>query len=239
MLERTNELEWLTWREVEEYLRHDRRIAFVLGATEQHGHLSIGNDTLNALDLARQATKAEGVILAPPIYFGVSMILSAFPGTLYLTAETFVNVIRDLVRSAYQNGFRRLLFINGHGPHYLLIPFLGELMNELDDLVCDFYTWASEPEIVHLQEKIRPRGMTHANWGENWPASRPALYKVTDEEPWWDYERDVLLYSPEELRANIPSGSFGGPQEIPENELQPMIDLAVELARARLRRLGK
>ena len=239
MLEGTNELEWLTWREVEEYLKHDRRIAFVLGATEQHGYLSIGNDTLNALDLARQATKAEGVLLAPPLSYGVSMILSAFPGTLYLTTETFTHVIRDLVHSAYRNGFRRILFFNGHGPHTVIIPYLGELMDKLDDLICDFFTWAAEPEIVRLQEQIRPRGLTHANWGENWPASRPSKYKVPDEEPWWNYERDVLLYTPEQVRNNVPSGSFGGPQEVAEDELQPMIDLALELARARLRRLGK
>jgi creatinine amidohydrolase len=239
MIPSTNELERMTWSEVDRYLQTDQRLAFVLGATEQHGHLALGNDTLNPLEIARRATSAEGVLLAPPLHYGFSNLMSAFPGTLGLTADTYAHVVRDLVASAYRSGFRRLFFFNGNGPHNFLIPaHLHEMMDSLPDLVCDWFDWSSEPDVIRRLEAIRARGETHANWGENWPVSRPAHYELPDEEPWWEYTRHVLLHTPAEVRANVPSGSFGGPQAVPADDMSLVIDYITELSRERLRRLG-
>lgn len=232
-------LEVMRWSDVAEYLKSDHRLAFVLGATEQHGHIAIGNDTLNALELARRATAAEHVLLAPPLHYGISTLMAGFPGTLSLRVSTFAQVVRDLVASAYRGGFRSILLINGNGPHYMLLPHLTELMDEFDGLVCDWFEWFSEPAIIERLERIRPRGETHANWGENWPRSRPLTYAPPTEEPWWEYRRNVFLHSPREVREGAPSGSFGGLQQAPDAELEPVIDFAVELARERLRALPR
>jgi creatinine amidohydrolase len=211
----------------------------VLGATEQHGHLALGNDTLNAVELAKRSAIAEGVLLAPPLNYGVSTLMTAFPGTLSLSVETFAHAVQDLVRSAYRGGFRNLMFFNGNGPHFMMLPYLTELMADLDGLICDWFEWFTEPQVVALLEEISPRGETHANWGENWPASRPTEYIVPPDEPWWEYRRNVFLHGPHEVREKAPSGSFGGPQEMADTDMERVISLAVELARARLRALHK
>jgi creatinine amidohydrolase len=234
----TNQLDRLTWRQVQAYLESDSRLVFVLGATEQHGHLALGNDTLNALELATAAASAEGVLLAPVLPFGISTLFTAFPGTLSLRVNTFAHAVMDIASSAYHSGFRKLLFINGNGPHVMLLPHFTELMTDHDGLVCDWFEWFSEPAVVRLLEEIRPRGETHANWGENWPSSRPDQYAPPTEEPWWEYQRNVFLHGAAEVRQNVPSGSFGGPQEVPVAEIGRVIDLAVDLARQRLRLLG-
>ena len=232
-----NRLELLTWRDVESYLERDQRLALVLGAVEQHGYLALGNDTLNALEVARRATQAERVLLAPPLHYGISTLMAAFPGTMSLSVRTFGDVVRELVGAAYRSGFTRLMIFNGNGPHYLLLPHLTELMDQFHGLVCDWFEWFTEPEIIRALEAVRPRGETHSNWGENWPDSRPVNYAPPVDEPWWEYRRNVFLHSPAEVRSEAPSGSFGGDQEVDDAEIEPIIDLVVETARSRLRRL--
>ncbi len=45
----------LTWMQVEEYLKRDNRLMFVIGSTEQHGYLSLLADTKIPLALAEAA----------------------------------------------------------------------------------------------------------------------------------------------------------------------------------------
>lgn len=235
----TNELEHLTWHEVESYLASDTRLAFVLGSTEQHGHLSLSTDTLTALHVAQLATAAEGVLLAPPLHFGNAGLLNAWPGTLSITVETYARVVVDLAISAYASGFRRLLFFNGHAGNSYVVNHLHEVIATKPDLICDFFEWAADPGVADLAMRIRPGGLTHANWAENWPISRVPGHPVPPEDvPWWRYSRSVFLYAPGEFRASAPSGSFGGPGQIDDAELQPLIDLAVSNARVRLRNLA-
>jgi creatinine amidohydrolase len=235
----SNELEQLTWHEVESYLKKDQRLAFVLGSTEQHGHLSLSTDTLTALHVARLATAAEGVLLAPPLHFGNASLLSAWPGTLSIGVETYARAVVDLALSAYNSGFRRLFFFNGHAGNSYVVNHLHELIATKSDLICDFFEWAADPGVADLAQGIRPGGLTHANWAENWPVSRVSGHPVPEADvPWWGYTRSVFLYAPADFRANAPSGSFGGPGQIDDAELQPLIDLAVSTARARLRSLA-
>ena len=62
----------LNWMDVEEYLKQDDRLMIVLGACEQHGYLSLLTDVRIPLTLADAASKQTGVLIAPPINFGIS-----------------------------------------------------------------------------------------------------------------------------------------------------------------------
>lgn len=237
-MERSNELEQLSWEDVERYLEHDNRLVFVLGSTEQHGDLSLATDTLNALEIARRATRAEGVLLAQALSYGHAGVHRAWPGTLYVSAEAYSTMVISLARSAYDAGFRRLCFFNGHGPNSFVVAYLHELVASLDDFVCDFYEWLAEPRVRELAMEIRSPGVAHANWAENWPVSRLADRSMPIDAPWWNPEDNVRLLPPAEIRRIAPSGVFGGPTQIPDDELAPLIELAVDLGRARLRRLN-
>lgn len=236
----SNELEQLTWSDVERRISSDRRIAFVLGATEEHGYLSLATDTLLTFDIARRATVSEDVLLAPPLHFGHSLWAEAFPGTLSLRPATLAAALADLVRSAHTTGFRSVFVFCGHSGNGFLRWHLQELVVELDGLECDFFEWYAEPQIRELARKIRPDGMRHANWTENTPVTRLPQVTMPDvAQTLPQLERGLLLYGPDEIRERAPSGMCGEVWQVPDEDAAPLFELAVDLARARLRVLPR
>lgn len=112
----TAQLEHLTWPEAREAAQRDAVVLIPVGATEQHGHhLPLGTDTLNVAFIAKRAARATGAVMVPALALGVSQNHRAFPGTLSLTPRTLISVLTEVVDSLYANGFRRFIFVNGHG----------------------------------------------------------------------------------------------------------------------------
>ncbi|MEL7091304.1 MAG: creatininase family protein [Pseudomonadota bacterium] len=93
-----------------------------LGATEQHGpHLPYGVDTdLTCAVLARVETQARAVQL-PVLSITKSDEHGAVPGTLSLSAETMLAVLREVVTGVAAAGVQRLVFFNGHGGNTALL----------------------------------------------------------------------------------------------------------------------
>ncbi|KQS68292.1 creatininase family protein [Modestobacter sp. Leaf380] len=91
-----------------------------IGAVEQHGpHLPLVTDSLVAEAVATRAVAAlpddvEAYVL-PTLTIGKSTEHLGWPGTLSFSTETLLAVCRDVGRSVAASGFRRLVFVNGHG----------------------------------------------------------------------------------------------------------------------------
>src|SRR5512137_2025090 len=134
-------IEDLNWMDVENYLKHDDRLLLVIGACEQHAYLSLLTDIKVPLALADAASQATGVLVAPPLNFGVSPYFLAYPGTLSLRTSTLSAVVEDIVRSAYGHGFRRILVVNGHGGNSPARALLQEVNNALPELQLNWYDW--------------------------------------------------------------------------------------------------
>ncbi len=104
-----------TWQDIADYLQHDDTVILPIGSTEQHGPAGpLGVDTYAAIALCEDAAKQTGVMVAPPLWFGDSPHHLGFPGTISLRSETLILVIKDIVHTLYQNGFRRFILLNGH-----------------------------------------------------------------------------------------------------------------------------
>jgi creatinine amidohydrolase len=109
----------MTWTEVDEAVK-DRPVALVpVGATEAHGpHLPIATDTVIAVELARRGAKKlkeRGVpaLILPPVAFSVAEFGGDFAGTLSVSADTSVALLKDLCASAGKR-FRCVAFVNTH-----------------------------------------------------------------------------------------------------------------------------
>lgn len=109
----------MTWTEVDEAIK-ERPVALVpVGAVEAHGpHLPVSADTLIAIEMARRGArklKERGVpaLILPPIYFTVAEFGADFPGTLSVSAETAVALMRDVAVAASKR-FRCVGFANIH-----------------------------------------------------------------------------------------------------------------------------
>ena len=131
----------LNWFDLEQYLQSDDRLMIVLGSCEQHGYLSLLSDVRIPLALADAASKQTGVPLAPPLNFGASPYFLSYPGTLSLRVATLLDIVEDLVRSAFGQGFHRILVVNGHGGNDPVRARLYEVANQLPLLHIAWYAW--------------------------------------------------------------------------------------------------
>ena len=162
-------LEALSWPEVEKYLQEDDRLILVIGSTEQHGrHMGFGSDVWQPWEIARRLSERTGVLLAPPVNYGMSLHHLGFPGSLSLWPDTVSSIIVDLLDSAYQHGFRHILLLNGHGGNTAAIQTaLAEVLHELPGLAVRLSQWWREPEVMEVLEEAFPgHPPAHADAGE-------------------------------------------------------------------------
>jgi creatinine amidohydrolase len=94
---------------------YDKAVVGV-GATEYHGpHLPYGADTLVAQELAlRVAGRMKGMLVLPPIAYGMSWHHQSFPWTLSLSPETLTRLIYDVAASLSATNISKLLVITAH-----------------------------------------------------------------------------------------------------------------------------
>ncbi|HOQ67016.1 MAG TPA: creatininase family protein [Candidatus Atribacteria bacterium] len=87
-----------------------------VGSAENHGfHLPFGTDTLVSLAIAEEVAKeVEGLLVLPPVTYGVSFYYDDFPFTLTLRPEIMVEVLKDVLSSSIRQGINRIIIINGH-----------------------------------------------------------------------------------------------------------------------------
>ena len=95
--------------------RFDKAILAV-GSAENHGdHLPFGTDTIVAYELAcKVAERVPGLLVLPPVTYGMSEHYAHFPLTISLRAETVAAVIEDILRSLITHGIKHIFILNGH-----------------------------------------------------------------------------------------------------------------------------
>lgn len=126
----TRNFAYLNWKQVDALPRDSTLLVLPVAAIEQHGHhLPLATDTLiNNLLLghALQKLPAELSIYAlPPVCYGKSNEHIGFPGTLAVSAATFMAVVRDLGASIASARFRRLVLYNTHGGNSSLVDIMA------------------------------------------------------------------------------------------------------------------
>src|SRR5277367_3199627 len=104
---------YLNWKQVEALPKDETLLILPTAAIEQHGHhLPLATDTLiNNLLLGRALALLPPempVYALPPICYGKSNEHIGFPGTMSVSAATFMAVIRDLGASISAGGFNKV-----------------------------------------------------------------------------------------------------------------------------------
>jgi creatinine amidohydrolase len=121
---------YLTWKQVEALPRETTLLVLPTAAIEQHGHhLPLATDTLiNNLLLGRALQLISpnlSIYALPPLCYGKSNEHLGFPGTLSVSAQTFLSIVRDLGASLAASGFKRLVLYNTHGGNASLVDILA------------------------------------------------------------------------------------------------------------------
>src|SRR5215211_3418103 len=104
----------MNWQQVEVYLARDNRAVVPLGSTEQHAFLSLSVDSILSERVAVDASEPLGVPVFPVLAYGITPYFRAYPGTISLRVETYLRVIGDLLDGLAEQGFKRILIVNGH-----------------------------------------------------------------------------------------------------------------------------
>ena len=223
ILELRMRIEELNWFDVEKYLNNEDRLLLVLGACEQHGYLSLITDVKVPLALADAASEQTGVLVAPPINFGSSPYFLKYPGTFSLRISTLLDVVEDLVRSAYGHGFRRILVLNGHGGNDPVRSRLYELANELPDLRTAWYAWWTAHSVSEIAQthELKP---THASWLEAFSFTKVSELPEGEKKP--PYVPGIM--GAEQSRAVYGDGVFGGPYQVDAVIMDEIFDAALQ-----------
>ncbi|NEO34548.1 MAG: creatininase family protein, partial [Symploca sp. SIO3C6] len=104
----------------------------------------------------------------PPLYYGKSNEHWHFPGTITLTATTLMAMLMEVGASVYRAGFRKLVFLNGHGGQPQLLEIVARDLHQQYGDFCVFplFVWAV-PNTVStlLSEKEQELGI-HAGDAE-------------------------------------------------------------------------
>jgi creatinine amidohydrolase len=107
----------LPWPKIQE-LAPDTPVVVPIAALEQHGlHLPVFTDSLLLGEVVRRVSLQleSRVLFAPLMWLGNSDHHLDFCGTLSASPRTYLDLLNGLVENLIQHGFRRIVFINGHG----------------------------------------------------------------------------------------------------------------------------
>src|SRR5271170_2918215 len=121
---------YLTWKQVDALPKESTVLVLPTAAIEQHGqHLPLATDTLiNSILLGAALERLPmeiPVYVLPAICYGKSNEHIGFPGTLSVSASTFMAVVRDLGASIASSGFKKLVLYNTHGGNSSLVDVMA------------------------------------------------------------------------------------------------------------------
>jgi len=223
----------MNWTMVEEYLKRYDRAVLPLGSTEQHAYLSLSVDSILAERLAVEAADLLGIPVFPVVAYGITPYFRAFPGTITLRVETYLSLLRDILDVMAEQGFKRILIVNGHGGNAPAQGFIGEWMADHSGVRIKFHNWWNAPKVWAQVQAIDPVA-SHASWMENFPWTRLANVEMPrQQKPMNDVEK-LRRLDPKSLREYLKDGNYGGLYQRDDEEMMKIWRTGVEETRALL-----
>nr|WP_290559189.1 creatininase family protein [Aestuariivita sp.] len=220
-----------SWHQISERLQTDCRLVLPLGATEQHGDLSLETDSRTAEAACQAACKRSGLIMAPVLPFGASAFSVNFPGTVSLRTATISAVIEDMIDGFYRQGFRRLIFVTGHGGNEVITGTISEAMLDRPQLAIHYVSvyGCMADEVAAVEQglgAIHPGD--HASWYEALPFNRVGPIHQQDERIDFDADFPEFPLNPRLARARLGKGVLSGRTTAPDAAIERVWRTAID-----------
>lgn len=120
-----HELQYMTWKEVDEAFKNDPVVFIPMGSMEVHGPHSITGDYIAAYEIAEKAAEKSDSYCIPVIPFGYSEYFRCFPGTISISPKTLYGLVSDICTSLMEHGVTKIIFVNGHAGNSSIIDILA------------------------------------------------------------------------------------------------------------------
>lgn len=223
-------IEDCNWMQVEEYLKRDDRLVVPLGSVEQHAYLSLGVDRILSERVSVEAAEPLGVLVLPSLPYGLTPYFAAYPGSPTLRTETYSALLRDLLDSFHDQGFRRFLFVNGHGGNDPGRAAVDAWAGGHADAQALWHNWWAGTKTRAVVDAIDPDA-SHASWFENFPWTRlPGVALPQEKKPMADISK-MREMDPAAVRELLGDGSLGGLYERPDEDVLAVWRAGVEEVR--------
>ncbi|MBZ0263537.1 creatininase family protein [bacterium] len=162
---RTYKLEHLLTNEVKELIQSGwTRIILPCGATEAHGSIGLGTDTIIPVGIAEKIAPKLHALIAPTIPVGVLRSLQRYPGSIGLKPDIYNSLILNVGEELFKSGFRELIMINGHAGNTGVLKDAAYTLHAMHDMRALVYDWYFEPDDLTLELYGGPGG--HSGAGE-------------------------------------------------------------------------
>ena len=123
--------EYLTPPEFKKLAKEEQICILPIGSLERHGdHMPYGTDGLIAHKVACMAAEQEPCVVFPVYWFGQLHEASCFTGTVNFPTEFLVKMLEILLDQIAQNGFKKILILNGHGGNGDFLKYFA--MSQMD-----------------------------------------------------------------------------------------------------------
>lgn len=155
--------------------------------------------------------------------------LLGYPGTVTLSVETYLAVLREILDSLARGGFRRITIVNGHGGNAPAEPACADWAGAHPDCQVGFHNWWRAPRTMATVRSYDPVA-SHASWMESFPWTRvrgPVPKEAKKPVDW----AMISALGPEAVREKLGDGSFGGLYQRPDAEMEAIWKVAVEETR--------
>ncbi|MDQ7056486.1 MAG: creatininase family protein [Persephonella sp.] len=146
----------MSYVEVEAYLIEKDIVIVPVGSCEQHSPYGIlGTDFITAEAIAREVGRRMDIVVAPTVNYGMSQHHMGFKGTVTLSPETMVMFIKDIINSFLEHGFKRIVFINGHGGNIEpVMTAFYQIKFEGKSGLLELISWFLLPEVQEIEKDI-------------------------------------------------------------------------------------
>lgn len=145
------------WRhELLDALERQPVVIMPSGSVEQHGpHCPMDVDISHTQALAVETALAIDdfpVIVAPPLWIGLTHYNMGEVGTITLGVETYIAYVSDVCRSIHANGFERIILLNGHGGNRAINQVVSTKLAEEDIWVLAITYWEMSWDVLNNAE---------------------------------------------------------------------------------------
>lgn len=104
-------------------------------------HLPTGIDTHVAVYVSKKVSEKTGCLVGPPIPAGYSEWFMEFPGTMSVSLELLISLIREYCHSLLAHGLRKFIVINAHMGNADAIAAVGRELRQNEAMVAMIDVW--------------------------------------------------------------------------------------------------